>query len=174
MFTSTRTVRGKAVLACAAVFLASACTAAPAPAPASPAATPPSTPGDSRATSPTPAASPSAAASTSPATSRSPSSAPSPPASSTAVDVVPLRITVRDGQVSPNGEKIRVRRGQTVALEVTSDAEDEVHAHTGDDDFTLAIRPGKPARGQFVAAESGTFEVELHELDKIAAILIVR
>jgi hypothetical protein len=67
-----------------------------------------------------------------------------------------------------------VAKGQTVKLTVTSDSEDAIHAHTGGAGFELAVTPGKPAEGEFVASEAGSFEVESHHLDKIIAILVVR
>lgn len=91
-----------------------------------------------------------------------------------AADAVTIDITVHNGQVTPNGQKINLTQGQTVVLRVTSDAEDEVHAHTAGDGYELEVHPGRPTRGQFVAADTGTFEVELHHLDKIVAILVVR
>lgn len=115
----------------------------------------------------TPAASTSSASSAPTSDSSSASSSPS-------ADAVTIDITVRDGQVTPNGKKFDVTKGQTVVLRVTSDVEEEVHAHNARDGYELEVRPGTPARGQFVAADPGTFEVELHHLDKIVAILVVR
>jgi FtsP/CotA-like multicopper oxidase with cupredoxin domain len=119
----------------------------------------------------------SSAASSAPAGSASASpsaSSPSTSASAAAEDTVALDITIKDHQVSPNGEKINVAKGQTVKLTVTSDSEDSIHAHTGGAGFELAVTPGKPAEGEFVASEAGSFEVESHHLDKIIAILVVR
>lgn len=93
---------------------------------------------------------------------------------SSAANAVTIDITVRGGKVTPSGEKIDVDRGQTVVLNVMSDSNDEVHAHTAGDGYELEVRAGQPARGQFVANDTGTFEVELHELDLVVAILVVR
>lgn len=93
---------------------------------------------------------------------------------SSAANAVTIDITVRGGKVTPSGEKIDVDRGQTVVLNVMSDSNDEVHAHTAGDGYELEVRAGQPARGQFVAGDTGTFEVELHELDLVVAILVVR
>jgi len=108
----------------------------------------------------------------------SPSSSPtasSPSTNTPAVaDVVRLDIAIKDHQVSPNGEKVNVAKGQTVKLTVTSDSNDEIHAHTGGDGFELEVKAGKPATGEFVASEAGSFEVESHHLEKIIVILVVR
>jgi hypothetical protein len=93
---------------------------------------------------------------------------------SAAVDTLIIGITVKGDQVTPNGEKLDVTKGQTVVLQVNSDTDDEIHAHTGGDGFELAVKAGKRTDGQFVAAQTGSFEIESHRLDKIIAILVVR
>ena len=42
-----------------------------------------------------------------------------------------INIAIANGKTIPNGEKINVRVGQKVILNVTSDTDDEVHAHIG-------------------------------------------
>jgi hypothetical protein len=93
---------------------------------------------------------------------------------SAAADAVTITITIKDGQVTPNGAKINVRQGQTVIERVTSDADDEIHAHTGGDGYELEVKAGQEATGRFVAGDVGSFEVESHHLGKIIAILVVR
>jgi hypothetical protein len=86
-----------------------------------------------------------------------------------------IDITISNGQVDPNGEKIDVRRGQTIVLKVTSDMDDEIHAHTGDQGYELEVKGGgKTTRGEFVVADPGRFEVESHHLEKVIVILNVR
>lgn len=85
-----------------------------------------------------------------------------------------IDITIADGKVRPNGRKIDVPLGYTVVLNVTSDIDDEIHAHLGSDDFTLDVRAGRPERGRFVADSTGSFDVESHETGKIIVILNVR
>jgi len=116
---------------------------------------------------PSTSVSPSSSAATSAGS--SPTAGPSADATAVTID-----ITIKDGQVQPNGEKINVTKGQTVVLNVTSDADDEIHAHTSGDGYELEVTAGKPARGQLVAADTGSYEVESHHLKKIIAILVVR
>ena len=118
---------------------------------------------------PTTAQSPTAAS----PTAESPTAA-SPTAGASAGNAVTINVTIRAGKVTPSGEKIDVERGQTVVLNVTSDSDDEVHAHTAGEGYELEVRAGQPTRGQFVAGDTGTFEIELHKLDLIVAILVVR
>jgi cytoskeletal protein RodZ len=125
----------------------------------------------------TPAATSTASGQSSPRSSAS-ASASSPgsqsPSPSPAVNAVRIDITISNGQVDPSGEKIDVRRGQTVVLKVTSDMDDEIHAHTGDQGYELEVKGGKTTNGEFVVSEGGRFEVESHHLEKVIVILNVR
>ncbi len=101
--------------------------------------------------------------------------APDPTPSARAADRVVVDITIADGKVTPNGEKVDVAVGQEVQLNVTSDADDEIHAHTDDAaGYELEVKAGEPATGRFTVASAGSFEVESHHLEKIIVILNVR
>jgi len=155
-----------AVSTTATVALLSGCTSSPSvdAAPSSSASAP-----STSASPPSTSASASSTSASSSPTATSPStSAPG------AADVVTLDISIKDDQVSPNGEKVNVAKGQTVKMTVTSDSDDEIHAHTGGEGFELEVMAGKPAVGEFVASEAGSFEVESHHLEKIIVILVVR
>ncbi len=106
-----------------------------------------------------------------PTPSRPPTSPSVPPAT---LDRVSIDITIRAGQVRPNGQKLDVAQGSTVVLTVTSDTDDEIHAHTGGDGYELEVPAGKQATGSFAVTEPGSFEVESHHLGKIIVILNVR
>jgi hypothetical protein len=103
---------------------------------------------------------------------------PGSPGSSTsatgAADTITLDITIAGGKVTPNGQKIDARVGQRVVENVTSDVDDEVHAHTGGDGYELEVKAGTPATGGFSLTTPGSFEVESHGTGKIIAILNVR
>jgi hypothetical protein len=104
-----------------------------------------------------------------PASSSSGSGSASPSGQALTID-----ITIADGKVTPNAEKLDVAQGTTVTLNVTSDQDDEIHAHTAGDGYELEVKAGQPATGSFVAADTGSFEIESHHLDKVIAILNVR
>ena len=106
--------------------------------------------------------------------SRSASATPRPSETSAAADSVTIDITVADGQVSPNGKKIDVEVGQTIVLNVTSDEHDEVHAHTEGDGYELEVPAGKKVTGEFELNAPGSYEVELHHLEKVIVILNAR
>lgn len=84
-------------------------------------------------------------------------------------------ITIADGQVTPNGRKIDVAVGQRIVLQVTSDHDDEIHAHTDTaDGYELPVTAGAPTTGTFTVSSPGSFEVESHHLEKTIVILNVR
>ncbi|MGA9100882.1 MAG: hypothetical protein WB409_02525, partial [Aeromicrobium sp.] len=57
------------------------------------------------------------------------SSSPTPSAKDPDQAVV-VDIAVKDGDVTPQGDRVDVKVGQKVTLHITSDAEEEVHVHS--------------------------------------------
>jgi len=106
------------------------------------------------------------------ATSAAPSPRESP--SLTADYTLTVNINIRGGKTVPNGEKINIRVGQQVILNVASGTDDEIHAHIGGEGYELPVRAGRPARGSFTIDSPGSFEVESHHLEKIIVILNAR
>lgn len=98
------------------------------------------------------------------------------PAASTGAVASPLTIDITEaqGKVTPSGQKIDAQVGQTVRLTVTSDADDEIHAHTGGDGYELEVLAGKPTTGEFVLTSPGSFEVESHHLEQVIVVLNAR
>ena len=85
-----------------------------------------------------------------------------------------INIEIVGGKTVPNGVKINVPVGQKVILNVSSDTDDEIHAHLGEKDYELAVRAGSPAKGSFTLDSPGSFEVESHHLEKTIVILNAR
>jgi hypothetical protein len=107
--------------------------------------------------------------------SASPSPAESPTSSSaSASNTMTIDITIANGKTTPSGEKINVPVGEKVILNVTSDTDDEVHAHIGGPGYELEVKAGTPAKGEFTIDSPGSFEVESHHLEKIIVILNAR
>jgi hypothetical protein len=108
----------------------------------------------------------------------SPSAAPSAstPAAGGSSSAAATTITIveRAGNVTPNGQKLDVAQGTRVDLAITSDADDEIHAHTAGNGYEVEVKAGQPAHGSFVASDIGSFEIESHHLNKIIVILNVR
>ena len=121
-------------------------------------------------TSPTPVANPSAPSSAA----ESPTSVPPSSPSLNPDYALTITITISKGKTIPSGEKIKVRVGQTVILNVTSDTDDEIHAHIGGPGYELPVQAGTPAKGSFTIDSPGSFEVESHHLEKIIVILNAR
>jgi hypothetical protein len=70
------------------------------------------------------------------------------------------RFVVVDGRKVDGPDRVEVRVGATVQLEVTSDVADELHVHGYDE--ALGLPPRAPATLRFRADIPGAFEVELH------------
>lgn len=72
-----------------------------------------------------------------------------------------IDVSITEGQVQPPPRRVRVDRGQTVRIVVTSDQADKLHVHGYDKEAEL--RPGTPATVTFTADQTGVFEVESHD-----------
>ncbi|MGW0749603.1 hypothetical protein [Streptomyces sp. NPDC002587] len=83
-----------------------------------------------------------------------------------------VTVTVRDGKVSPAPARTELRRGERVALRVTSDRADTLHVHGYDKELTLPA--GQEATLILTADRTGLFEVETHESALVLTQLLVR
>lgn len=83
-----------------------------------------------------------------------------------------VTITVRDGKVSPAPARTELRRGERVALRVTSDRADTLHVHGYDKE--LALPAGQEATLILTADRTGLFEVETHGSGLVLTQLLVR
>ena len=81
------------------------------------------------------------------------------PAGSSGPQTVQIRVT--GNQVQTAEQRVKVKLGTKVRLEVTADRADEVHLHGYD--RKVDVEPGKPAVLEFTADTPGGFEVELEE-----------
>ena len=75
--------------------------------------------------------------------------------------VVEVTVSIRDGAVTPAPRRVEVPLGGEVRLLVTSDVDDDVHVHGYDVEGELVA--GRPTTVEFVADQSGVFEVETHD-----------
>ncbi|MEU6313538.1 hypothetical protein [Streptomyces sp. NPDC047014] len=83
-----------------------------------------------------------------------------------------VTISVRDGKVTPAPARTELRRGERVALRVTSDRADTLHVHGYDKE--LALPAGQEATLTLTADRTGLFEVETHESRLVLTQLLVR
>lgn len=84
-------------------------------------------------------------------------------AGSTAAAPTQLRITVTGKQVSPAPRVVDLGVGHTLSLTVTSDHDDELHAHGFD--VEKALKAGVPLVVTLTGSQPGLYEVELHHPD---------
>jgi hypothetical protein len=89
-----------------------------------------------------------------------------------AAAVKEIRVTISGGKISPAPGRVRVDKGQSVKITVTGDQADEIHVHGYDKEAAFA--PGRPAVVQFTADQTGQFEVETHETEKVLFFLLVK
>jgi hypothetical protein len=104
----------------------------------------------------TPAAS--SSATTTPAVPKSPTTPP--PAKDTPAGRV-IDVTITGRKVTPAPTTVDLTVGEKLTLVVTSDHDDELHAHGFDVESTL--KAGTPTTVTLTGTEPGLFEVETHE-----------
>jgi hypothetical protein len=71
-----------------------------------------------------------------------------------------VQFTVQGGKRTAGPDRVEVAHGRAVRIEVTTDADDELHVHGYDKETELTA--GKPGSVAFTADVPGLFEVELH------------
>lgn len=98
---------------------------------------------------------------------------PSSPTPSSGPNAVVVDIAVKDGKVTPQGERVDVTVGQTVTLHITSDTEEEIHVHS-DPEHEYEIAPSDDVERSFTIKTPGQVAVEAHHLDVTVAQLVVK
>lgn len=73
-----------------------------------------------------------------------------------------VEVEIEGGQTKPAGERITVAPGQTIRLEVDSDAHDELHVHA-DPDHTFEVAAADDQVFEFAIDQPGVYEMESHE-----------
>ncbi|RYE79763.1 MAG: hypothetical protein EOO74_03190 [Myxococcales bacterium] len=111
---------------------------------------------------PSSASSQTASSSTSPSTSASPSEA--------AGTVV--KVTVSGNDLSPNAEKIKVKMGEEVTLDISSDRDGEFHVHSTPEQ-EIPFTPGD-TKATLTFDRPGLVDVEEHESHKLLVQFEVR
>jgi FtsP/CotA-like multicopper oxidase with cupredoxin domain len=92
--------------------------------------------------------------------------------SSTASGPVTINVKIANGKVTPSGATYDVAKGSTVTINVTSDSDDTVHVHGYE--IEKDVDAGTPLVITFTADQTGSFEVETHEIEATIATLNVR
>ncbi|MFZ0140039.1 MAG: hypothetical protein WAL70_03065 [Aeromicrobium sp.] len=100
---------------------------------------------------------------------------PSPQESSAAEpsDDVVVDIAVKDGKVTPQGDRVEMQVGQKVTLHITSDAHETIHVHS-EPEHEYEIGEGDDVEKSFTIDTPGQIAVEAHHLGVTIAQLVVR
>jgi len=103
------------------------------------------------------------------------SSSPNPSQSSAeepSEDVV-VDIAVKDGKVTPQGDRVEMKVGQKVTLHITSDAHETIHVHS-EPEHEFEIGEGDDVEKSFTIDKPGQIAVEAHHLGVTIVQLVVR
>ena len=103
------------------------------------------------------------------------SSSPNPSQSSAeepSEDVV-FDIAVKDGKVTPQGDRVEMKVGQKVTLHITSDAHETIHVHS-EPEHEFEIGEGDDVEKSFTIDKPGQIAVEAHHLGVTIVQLVVR
>jgi hypothetical protein len=84
----------------------------------------------------------------------------------TTTDPVKVEVTFEGDTVNPNGDRVEVKTGQPVELEITADAPGEIHVHS-DPEQTLSYEVGTSTLEIKGIEQPGVVDVESHTLDKV-------
>ena len=104
------------------------------------------------------------------------SSSPNPSAdrpSDDASEAVEVDIEVRDGKVTPQGDRAEMKVGQKVTLHITSDAHETIHVHS-EPEHEFEIGQGDDVEKSFTIDKPGQIAVEAHDLGVTIVQLVVR
>lgn len=121
--------------------------------------------------SPTPSASPSVTASVTPSMTPSETASETPPAGPTETSLV-IAVVIKDGIVTPNGERIEVPAGEAFWVTIDSDVADSLHFHSTPEQ-EIEFSAGS-SQHEVTFDQPGVVDVELHGLHVTVAQLEVR
>lgn len=77
-----------------------------------------------------------------------------------------IQVTIDGDSVTPNGERVEVKTGQDVVLDVTADSAGEIHVHSTPEQ-ELEYEAGETELTISGLDQPGIVEVESHALDKV-------
>jgi hypothetical protein len=84
-----------------------------------------------------------------------------------------IQVTVKDGTIDPNGERVEVAVDQPIELQVDADAEGVLHVHS-DPEQELTYSEGQTKIEVDAITKPGLVEIEDHTLDKVVVQLQVQ
>jgi hypothetical protein len=116
--------------------------------------------------SPSANASPTAPSPSAPSPSSASSSSPSPnsPSPSAAAGTT-IQVVIKGDKATPNGDRVKVRLGQPVTLDIRADAPGEIHVHSTPEQ-EIEYPEGSSTK-RLTITKPGIVDVEVHELDQV-------
>lgn len=87
-------------------------------------------------------------------------------------DPVVVNVTVKDGEVTPNGDRVEAEVGQPITFVIDSDVSNELHVHSTPE-HTLAFEPGETEE-TITIDRPGVAEVEIHDPEVVVVQLQVQ
>lgn len=72
-----------------------------------------------------------------------------------------IEISLKDGKVSPNGDRFALAKYTILRLKITSDRNDEVHVHGYD--VEIPVKAGASVTKDITLEQVGRFEIESHD-----------
>lgn len=85
-----------------------------------------------------------------------------------------VEVTIQDGTVTPNGERVELERGQDVEFLIDADQGGELHVHTDGGGETLPYNKGISTLALALDEAPGQVEVETHDPDVVVVLLEIR
>ncbi len=76
-----------------------------------------------------------------------------------------IDITLKDGKVSPNGDRVKVRVGEPVTLHIDADSAGEIHVHSTPEQ-EIKFAKGTSTK-KLTISKPGIVDVEDHALDQV-------
>lgn len=86
-------------------------------------------------------------------------------ASGTSASGTSIDITIKDGKVSPNGDRVKVHVDEPVTLRIDADTSGEIHVHSTPEQ-EIEFPEGTSTR-RLTISQPGIVDVEDHALDQV-------
>ena len=83
-----------------------------------------------------------------------------------------IEVTLKDGKVTPSGDRVQATAGEPITFVITADAPGELHVHSAEG-TEIEFEPGT-SEHEVTVAQPGVVEVELHDPELIVVQLEVR
>ena len=83
-----------------------------------------------------------------------------------------IKVTIRGDTVSPNGTRVKVKKGEPITLQIDADTAGEIHVHSTPEQ-EIAFDEGRSMK-KLTITQPGIVDVEDHALEQVIVQLEVR